>query len=483
MNQIQTLAATDTFFTRLTPRMAWLAPLVLVTATLLAYWPAYQGVFVLDDVPYIKDLTSRYSLWPLQDYLGRRGVVNYSLVLNHALDGMNPRGYHVLNMAIHLLAGLTLYGVVRRVLLLPRWNAHFTRVGVWLALVIALLWMVHPLQTQSVTYVIQRTESMAGLFVLLAAYALVRHNEQSRWYWALGCLLSMGLAVLTKESVLPAPIVFLLMDRCLLTGSWKATIRRRWWLHVALLATMAMPLVGGVGEFRPPSVPGMDQARQAARDAGQSEPLHVLPSMMQLGWFPSAGFGLAGMTWQQYFFSQPAVILFYLKQTFWPSWLSIEHNWQVMRTPWAGWRALDLQVALGVLLSLAVGTFWALWRLPWLGFLGCWFFCFLGVSSSFIPINDIAVEHRMYLAQIAVIATIVLLGWWLVGRWAQLQPGHPLPRRLAWGLTVLVVGVTLALGIRTCLRNLDYQSGVKLWSKAVQGHSPSSRLYLNLGSS
>ena len=100
--------------------------------------------------------------------------MNLSFALDYAVGGLNTLPYHVTNLAIHVLAGLALFGVVRRTLLLPRLRDRFGRASVPLALAVALLWAVHPLQTESVTYIVQRYESMMGLFYLVAVYGLIR---------------------------------------------------------------------------------------------------------------------------------------------------------------------------------------------------------------------------------------------------------------------------------------------------------------------
>ena len=107
-----------------------------------------------------------------------------------------------------------------------------------LALAVALLWAVHPLQTESVTYVVQRAESLVGLFYLLTLYGLVRGATAARplgWYAvaALACLLGMA----TKEVMVSAPLVALLYDRTFLAGSFREAVRRRYGLYMALAAT------------------------------------------------------------------------------------------------------------------------------------------------------------------------------------------------------------------------------------------------------
>ena len=102
-----------------------------------------------------------------------RPVVQFTLALNHSLGG-GVWGYHAFNLAIHLLAALTLFGIVRRTLTLPALAPRFARASTALAFCIALLWALHPLQTESVTYVIQRMESLMGLFYLLTLYCFIR---------------------------------------------------------------------------------------------------------------------------------------------------------------------------------------------------------------------------------------------------------------------------------------------------------------------
>lgn len=454
--------------------------MLLLVVTLAVYLPAWWGTFVLDDRAHVVDNPIIQSFTPLDKFFTRRGPVYLSLAVNYALDGVNPRGYHALNVVFHLIAGLALYGSLRRILALPRWSEHVRQTGPWLAVAAALLWMIHPLQTQAVTYVIQRAESLAGMFVLLALYALVRFGERRQLIWAMACILSVLLATATKESVMPAFLALLLVDRAVLAGSFGELLKRRWWLYLLLLGVSLMPLAGGIGEFGQVTGVGIEHVVTPRVSAVDHPPLHVQPPMMRLGYYPSAGFSMPHLTWQQYFFTQPTVIVYYLKLTYWPAWLSLEHNWRPMMTPTWGWSLWPLQVALGVLLSLAVGTLWALWRRPWLGAMGAWFFLFLGVSSSFIPINDLAVEHRMYLAQIPVILATVLAGWMLIGM--AVRRGALTPRLAMKVTAVLGVACVLALGVRSAVRNLDYRSDITLWAKAGQGQVANSRIHLNLGS-
>jgi hypothetical protein len=157
-----------------------LAPLVvLVLAALATYRNSFASPFVFDDRTSIEENQSIRRLWPLGPVLsppcngetvGGRPLLNLSFALNYALGGLDVRGYHAANLAIHLAAALLLLGVVRRTLLLPGLRERFGGAATPLALAAALLWMVHPLQTESVTYIVQRAESLCGCFYLLTLY-------------------------------------------------------------------------------------------------------------------------------------------------------------------------------------------------------------------------------------------------------------------------------------------------------------------------
>src|SRR5580700_4336815 len=146
---------------------------IIVLAALAAYHNSFTVPFIFADVRWITENPTIRHLWPISTVLlpppslvNARPVVNFSLAVNYALGGFHVWGYHALNLAVHILAGLTLLGVVRRTLLQPVLCERFGAVANGLALAVAIIWTVHPLQTESVTYVIQRAESIMGLFYL-----------------------------------------------------------------------------------------------------------------------------------------------------------------------------------------------------------------------------------------------------------------------------------------------------------------------------
>jgi hypothetical protein len=166
------------------PKTRWL-PWLLVAAGVLAYLNSLSGVFVFDDQRTILDNPQIRQLWPIGAVMShtRRPVVNLSLAVNYAISGLETWSYHAFNLIVHLLAGLVLFGVVRRTLLSKPLGQTYARSAPWLALAVAMIWTVHPLQTQSVTYVIQRAESMMGLFYVLTVYCVIRGADSCRGRW------------------------------------------------------------------------------------------------------------------------------------------------------------------------------------------------------------------------------------------------------------------------------------------------------------
>ena len=156
------------------PASPWLATAVIAIAAVAVYANGLGGPFVFDDNSDIVENTSIRHLWPPwravvahakgKTYLCTRPVANLSFALDYALGGLHTLPYHLTNVAVHLAAGLLLFGIVRRTLLLPRLQERFGPAATPLALTAALLWTVHPLNTQAVTYVVQRYESLMGMF-------------------------------------------------------------------------------------------------------------------------------------------------------------------------------------------------------------------------------------------------------------------------------------------------------------------------------
>ena len=455
-------------------RLEPLFPVVILAAGLWAYHNSFAGAFLFDDERAIVDNPQLRHLWPFAGMTGLppRPLVTMTLAVNYALGGVRSGGYHAVNLAIHVLAALTLYGVVRRTLSREPLRLRYPEMAPGLALSAALLWLVHPLQTESVTYIIQRAESLMGLLYLLTLYAVLRGAEAARWtpLWYAGAVICCGLGMASKEVMCTAPLLVLLYDRIFLAPSWGQLLRRRWGLYVGLAATWAI-LASPVSHAldRGPDPP--PQAAASTTPGGEETTPPLPPPVRDDG--VSAGFGMRSLTPLDYARSQPGVILHYLRLALWPDVLCLDYGWPVARD--AGAVVLP-SVLVGVLLLL---TAWALVRRPRLGYLGAWFFLILAPTASVMPLADLAVEHRMYLPLAAAVVLVVLGGWELLGflaRRPSLSGGTP-----GWLGTGTVLVLVLLLGWRTISRNEDYRDPVTMWTAVVAQRPQNARAHDNLG--
>jgi tetratricopeptide (TPR) repeat protein len=463
--------------------LPFLHALLLLYVALLAYANSFSGMFLFDDEYAIQDNPLiRHPIQFWREILAApRPVVTWTLAANFAYAAASTQeelstavgtsghpvehpavimipgnpfdvwGYHAFNLATHVLAGWTLYGLVRRTLMLPALRSRFGAAAPWLALATALLWLLHPLQTESVTYIIQRSEALMGLFYLLTLYCVLRGattiGRAIPWFVAavISCALGMG----SKEVMVSAPLAALLYDRIFLAASWREVVHRRWGLYAALAATwglLAVPLKAALG------------------GKVTIGPLETIGQ---------AGFGFQQITPLEYARSQPGVLLHYLRLSFWPHPLCLDYAWPVAQE----WQAILIPglVVAGLLLL----TLWALWRRPMLGFLGTVFFLILLPTSSIMPIRDLAVEHRMYLSLAAEVVLATLGGFMLVRLLA--ERGW-LSQTVGLGLAAMVgVAAVAMFGRLTFARNLDYQSGVRMWSDVVAQRPGNARAFNNLG--
>jgi len=413
----------------------------LIGAGVAVYYNSFAGVFLLDDHWRILDNLQIRQLWPPWHALAHnsRPLVQVSLAVNYALGGLNVWGYHAFNLAVHLLGGLVLFGIVRRMLQSERLRARFGGAASGLAMVVALIWLVHPLQTESVTYVIQRAESLMGLFFLLTLYCGIRGGQSAHpraWFMAAvgACALGMG----SKEVMVAAPLVMVLYDWMFIAGSLKASVRQRWGLYAGLAATWVL-----LGALLATSRPEQQTAL------------------------------VDGVTPWRYALTQFGVIVHYLRLSVWPHPLILDYGW-----PLAGSMVSVLPGA-AVVLGLLAGTLWALYRQAWEGFWGAWFFLILAPTSSVYPIADIAFEHRMYLPLAAVVALVVIGGHEALGAsLSRVRAPAPVRRWLGVGLTVAAVAV---LGHATVRRNEDYRSELAMSSDTVAHRPHNPRAHLGLG--
>jgi tetratricopeptide (TPR) repeat protein len=427
-----------------------LPSLAILLITSAAYASSFDGVLVFDDEPAIAANTHIRRLWPLSEAMSAppdttvsgRPVVSLSLAINYALAPAADRdvfsvpfdapptasralarnlwGYHAVNLAIHILAALTLFGVVRRTLLTPRMRAHYGDAATPLAFGMALLWAVHPLQTGAVTYVVQRAESLMGLFLLLTLYCAIRGADHP--WWTAAAVGSCALGMATKESMAAAPLIVVAWDHVF------AEVRRsRMALYAALGATWVILAVLVAGGHRTHAV----------------------------------GFGFAAFPWHTYLLTQAGVIVHYGRLAIVPWPLVLDYDWPAAR-------AIAAAPAVAAVAAAVALTGWGLIRRAPAAFAGMWFFAILAPTSSVIPVaTEIAAEHRMYLPLAAIVALVVMSA--IVAA----------PRRLRPAFTAAIAVVIVVFGVLTDARNRVYASYEGIWLDTIDKRPANSRARTN----
>ncbi|MEE3332465.1 MAG: hypothetical protein VX246_16485 [Myxococcota bacterium] len=417
----------------------------LIAASLLVYANALGGPFIFDDELSVLDNLNIRSLWPPwvaawadhESPLSGRPIPAFSIALNYAAGGLSSFGYKFVNLGLHIACVLALFGVVRSALRLPAFADSAGERADAYAFAAALLFAVHPLASECVDYVTQRTESWMALFYLgaLACSARARlvsgANGRAMVRWrvaAVGCC-AAGMA--SKEVMVSAPLMILLFDRATTGRPLKELLRedRRYYIALASCWFIVAALMSRT--FRTDTV-------------GFNEEIGAI----------------------DYVFNQAWVIPRYLRLAVFPSGLAID---------WGFPQPLAFsEVAFGFafVAALAVSSVVLLVRGSALGFPMFFAFSVLSPTSTVIPIlTEVGAERRMYLP-LAALCVIAVVG---IGGRVWLRGGSP--RIAASGLLV----VALALGSTTVSRNSVYQSSLGIWIQAAEVFPDNPRAHANLG--
>jgi protein O-mannosyl-transferase len=423
----------------LSPRRSnFVCSVLIVAAGLCAYHNALHGPFVFDDYPAvlqnpeIRSLGA--SLRPTAEYTAGRPVAVFTLYLNYITGGLNPFGYHIGNIAIHLLTALTLFGLVRRTLVSSTLARNFRGMSTQIALISALLFVTHPVTTEVVNYVLQRTESLMALMALLTLYFLNQAlmSPRPRIYFVLSvlaCALGMG----CKQVMVVIPLVAFLYDRIFFCDSWSQPLRRRWKFYLALAATWNVLLV----------------AQLLRRQ------------------YESVGMTVAGITPWTYLLTESAVLSHYLRLIFWPNPLVIDYfDW---RPAWSLAKVWPYGLFILALLALSLG---GLLRGRPAGFVGMAIFLVLAPTSSILPLpSEFAAERRIYLP-LALFLPMIVATFFLLMRRAIGSSAALVSPAICAAIMVLFISLCIA-------RNRDYATDEALWRDTVEKRPTNARAWAN----
>ena len=403
----------------------WLAVAAVVAlATAAAHAPAWQGVFVYDDVTEIGDNPGLRTLWPpwvpmfTGGTLPHRPLPYYTFALNVAAGGLDTRGFHAVNLAIHLANGGLLAWLTAT--LLARLAGRQRRQIDWqLATATAAVWLVHPLAGFCVDYLYQRMELLAATAVLAALACFLKACESPRPSgWLAGSIVASSLGMCCKENAVVAPAVVLLVDWLVVSRDaarpWMSlvmSVSRRPRYYAALFLT---PLLAVVLVL-------LQQSRYA-----------------ELGQPPVGPVG--------YLLNQPLIVIDYLRLAVWPDGLCLDRYRLPETRPWLLAAGMALVAAALVTASVSVR------RLPAIALTILLFLGLLAPTSSLIPVYALMADQRMYLPLAVLVAAVVAAAGQgltrLAGRWLAVGTG---------------VAVIVCLAAVTWQRAGLFQSRLAIW--------------------
>ncbi|MBT8366680.1 MAG: tetratricopeptide repeat protein [Deltaproteobacteria bacterium] len=412
---------------------------------ILIYAQTLTTPFIFDDISNIRDnphirvpyLSLKNLAWAgFQSPLTNRPVANISFALNYYVHGYNLVGYHVVNMLIHLATGLMLYFLVKATLLTPALRDQYANFG-WIPFFTVFIWLVHPLQTQSVTYLVQRMNSMAAMFYVLSMLLYVKFrlaaNSRGKWLLLIGCILASLLAFGTKEISATLPGFIILYEWFFFQGLSRQWARR----NLLILAGLGLLIVAiSLAYF-------------------ENDPIARL-----LGGYNSRDF-----TMGQRVLTQFRIVIFYMSLLIWPkpSRLNLDHDFGLS---YSLTNPLTTLPSIAIIITLIILAILIARREPLISYGILWFFGNLVIESSVIGL-ELVFEHRNYLpSMLAILGAVSLVFRYLKPAWL--------------GVIALCVAGTL-FTVWTYERNSVWTDELTLYRDCLEKAPGKARPHNNLG--
>jgi protein O-mannosyl-transferase len=393
----------------------WFSALILILLCGAAYWNSIHGQFQYDDYSTIRfNLTFRETDWKrilLSD--PTRPLSAVSLATNYRISGNNPDSYHVFNIAFHFLAVFAFFVLLNRKSKEP-----------WIPLIAASFMAVHPLNTESVSYITSRPIVLCAMFYLLSLLFLESYLQKRSWRSAVGFVVSFIFAAISKENaaIIPITAIFYVW---IFYGKPGLT-RSRGLLLTVLALSIAAALYRLLGIPKHPGIPGISV----------------------------------------YWPTEVNVWVQYLWLAIYPVKLNVDHDVSPLQltSPW-------FIGALAIVIAIIVICLRVRKQHPWLSFWGIWFFLNL-LPTSVIPLNEYMAEHHTYISLFGFCACLSYL--LIVFCKPVVKPAF-----LIWIFIALITGFYF---YGTIKRNEVWKDGVTLWTDAIENSPTRIRPHLNLAS-
>jgi tetratricopeptide (TPR) repeat protein len=356
-----------------------------------------------------------------------------TFAINWYFGKENVIGYHMVNITIHLLTAFFLYLAVFNILKTPIVGDKYRGSEYFIALLSAVLWAVNPIQTQAVTYIVQRMASMAAMFYILSLLFYLKgrnsNSLMSRVFFFLGCFLSYLLGMASKENAMILPMALLLLETTFFQDlGWAKTRRTLLWVVVGL--GLLIIVFGSVFFLR-------------------SNPISLILNGYENRFFSPL----------QRMMTETRILLFYLSQIFYPvpTRLSIEHDLLISTSLLNPWTTLP---SIGLVLGLIIFGLCRMRKLPILSFAVLFYFLNHSIESTFLNL-ELIFEHRNYLPSLFLFFPVS------IGIKRLLDYYHNKKNYMYYILISFSIFLIVGFGISTYIRNMAWASEKTLWEDAV----------------
>lgn len=442
-------------------------PLLLALATIVTYYPSLHYEFQFDDIANItKHFDIRSNSFANLRFSGTRWISYWINSIYYKLSKFEPFIYRCGSVATHLINGLLIFTILLLVLKRAPQKTFFARYRIALASLTSMLFLLHPVQTQTVTYVIQgQLEGLAMFFTLsmVLCFLLLNYSKRvgAKIFFALVYCALAVLATGSKEIAIVSPLLVLLVDWFFVSRGSVAMLTRHIPFHLVSFAAV----IGSYLYYLKPAffVTILGMKNNAANNLGNiitqqyNEPITPL----------------------HFFISQFKVILHYLWIFIWPLHISVEYDWVLVR----GFFAPDCLFPFLALCLLSYLVYRLLRKNPThiVGFAAIWFAIVIAPRSSIVPSPELLVDYKTYMASFGwlfIIAAGLIKGFELLMRYspniANLTKKFYLPHIATTALASL-------LAISTLQRNTVWRSGVDFWANIIENAPGKARAYNNYG--
>ncbi|MFK5970482.1 MAG: tetratricopeptide repeat protein [Candidatus Marithrix sp.] len=442
--------------------------LILTFIVILTYGHTLDVPFYLDDFSSIRENYIIYNwqgtLAELWNFSALRIVAYISFVLNYQIHQFQVFGYHIVNIIIHFLAGLAILGLLRGLVHSPTLNNILSdEAKRWLPLVVTLIFVLHPLQIQGVTYIVQRLASLAALFYLATMTCFVQarlsSNNISRFSWSIACILFILLAFFTKQNTITLPISLLFIE-LIFFQSYQVRIR-----GIQILVGLGIGFIvfwlmleqyPAIQKILFDNIPFLQTVDNLTRETNSISRTAYLATQMSVLWIYISLF----------FWSASSHIDYDNKILMVKGFFSDNENYHFIA------RLMDSEpifALIGHLLILGLAIY-GLRRFALISFAILFYYLTHLVESSILPIRDVIFEHRTYLPNLGL---AIVCAWLLVVQ---------LPRWLTINKTAIVTVILLIfLSGTTWSRNQMWRNPVELWQHNVEQSPNKQRGWIILG--